>query len=453
MPLFTPNLSGHRSRLVGALADSAPACALTTAAHASAVAEVTGCPVIPIDQLASAEWQPDKPGPEEIAYLQYTSGATGRPSAVMVSHGNLVANIEQLITAFRFEPGASMTISWLPLWHDMGLVLAFGVPILHGDQSVFMDPTAFLMRPARWLRLARSTLDIYTAGPNFAYDYCTRRIADKTSLDLSQVKVFLNGAEPVRPATIANFTQAFGLPPQTHTPAYGLAEAVVFVTSARVDVAPTVHAFDRDALTAGVLRPSAASTSSIELVSLGPPAGQRLEIVDPDGRPCGAGVVGEVWLSGPNIAAGYWGNPQRTTEIFAATLADGTGPWLRTGDLGAWYDGELYLTGRLKDLVIVDGRNHYPQDIEATVETAHPLIRPGRAAAFSVPGTETEQLVVVIEGVATTDEVPGAVRAAVRRDHGLHVQEVVLVAPGTIQRTTSGKLARSATRDWFLVNH
>jgi acyl-CoA synthetase (AMP-forming)/AMP-acid ligase II len=370
----------------------------------------------------------------------------------MVTHGNLVANIEQLITAFRFEPGASMTISWLPLWHDMGLILAFGVPILHGDQSAFIDPAAFLMRPVRWLELARSLLDVYTAGPNFGYDYCTRRITDKTSLDLSQVKVFLNGAEPVRPTTIANFTQAFGLPAHTHTPAYGLAEAVVFVTSARVDAAPTVHAFDRDALTAGVLRPSASSTNPIELVSLGPPAGQRLEIVDPGGRPCGPGVVGEVWLSGPNVAAGYWADPKRSAEVFAATLADGTGPWLRTGDLGAWYDGELYLTGRLKDLVIVDGRNHYPQDIEATVEAAHPRLRPGRAAAFSIPGAETEQLVVVIEATGDTDELARAVRAAVQRAHGLHAR-VELVAPGSIQRTSSGKLARSATRDWFLLSY
>ena len=155
----------------------------------------------------------------------------------MVTHGNLVANIEQLITAFRFEPGRSMTISWLPLWHDMGLMLAFGVPILHGDQSVFIDPAGFPDAPGRWLQLARSTLDVYTAGPNFAYDYCVRRITDKTALDLSQVKVFLNGAEPVRPTTIANFTQAFGVAPETHTPAYGLAEAVVFVTSAQIDAA------------------------------------------------------------------------------------------------------------------------------------------------------------------------------------------------------------------------
>jgi acyl-CoA synthetase (AMP-forming)/AMP-acid ligase II len=177
-------------------------------------------------------------------------------------------------------------------------------------------------------------------------------------------------------------------------------------------------------------------------------------------------VVGEVWLSGPNIAAGYWGDPERTVEVFGAMLADGSGPWLRTGDLGALYDGELYLTGRLKDLVIVDGRNHYPEDIEATVEAAQPHLRPGRVAAFSVPGPETEHLVVVIETTGdtgedqrtggddrTTDDLAGVVRAAVQRDHGLHVHRVQLVLPGTIQRTSSGKLARRATRDWFLLRN
>ncbi len=497
VPLFPPDLSGHRSRIDNALTDSSPACILTTAEHATGI---TDRPVIAIDQLARADtdlipprstmrddtdspapgtavrgdidspraagregagWRLEMPGADEVAYLQYTSGATGRPAAVMVTHGNLVANIEQLITAFRFEPGRSMTISWLPLWHDMGLMLAFGVPILHGDQSVFIDPLAFLMRPARWLQLARSTLDVYTAGPNFAYDYCVRRITHKTALDLSQVKVFLNGAEPVRPTTIANFTQAFGVAPETHTPAYGLAEAVVFVTSAQVDAPPTIHTFNRESLSTGVLRLS--QSNPIELVSVGRSAGQRVVIVDSAGQRCGPGVIGEVWLSGPNVAAGYWGDAERTAEVFGARLADGSGPWLRTGDLGALYDGELYLTGRLKDLVIVDGRNHYPEDIEATVEAAHSHIRAGRVAAFSVPGPETERLVLIIETAGNTgedqrngdapDDLAGAVRAAVQRDHGLHVHRVQLVPPGTIQRTSSGKLARRATRDWFLLRN
>jgi len=164
-------------------------------------------------------------------------------------------------------------------------------------------------------------------------------------------------------------------------------------------------------------------------------------------------VIGEVWLSGPNVAAGYWGDPERTAEVFGARLADGTGPWLRTGDLGALYDGELYLTGRLKDLIIVDGRNHYPEDIEATVEAAHPQLKPGRVVAFSVPGAETEQLVVVIEATGDAEDLAGAVRAAVQRGHGLHVSKVMQVAPGTIQRTSSGKLARRATREWFLLSY
>ncbi|MFI5735428.1 fatty acyl-AMP ligase [Kribbella sp. NPDC051587] len=442
VPLFPPGLSGHQARLDNALADSEPACVLTTGDVA-----VDNFPVVALDNLIDQDREPEPVDGNEIAYLQYTSGATGTPSAVMVTHANLVANIDQLISAFHFRPGRSTTVSWLPLWHDMGLVLAFGVPLLYGDQSSFIDPLAFLMRPARWLELTRSALDVYTAGPNFGYDYCTRRITDKSALDLSQVKVFLNGAEPVRATTVEAFTATFQVPPATHTPAYGLAEATVFVTSANVSEPPTTHAFDREAMSRGRLTPSDAG---LELVSLGTPAGQRLEIVDPTGHPCAPGVIGEIWLQGPNVAAGYWNNPARTADIFGARLADGTGPWLRTGDLGARYAGELYLTGRLKDLVIIDGRNHHPHDIEATVESAHPQLKPGRTVAFSVPGPDTERLVVLIESTNLPD---GAIRAAVQRDHGLTIHQLLEVPPGTIRRTSSAKLARSATRAWFLGNH
>ncbi|TDD61168.1 fatty acyl-AMP ligase [Kribbella antibiotica] len=441
VPLFPPGLSGHRARLDNALAHSRPVCILTTGDVA-----VDNYPVVALDNLGDHDWRPEPIDGNEIAYLQYTSGATGTPSAVMVTHANLVANIDQLITAFHFQPGRSTTVSWLPLWHDMGLVLAFGVPLRYGDQSSFIDPLAFLMRPARWLDLARSALDVYTAGPNFGYDYCTRRITNKAAVDLSQVKVFLNGAEPVRAHTIEAFTNAFQVPPATHTPAYGLAEATVFVTSAAVSRPPTAQAFDREALRIGMLKPS---DRGHELVSLGKPTGQRLEIVDSGGHPCGPGVIGEIWLQGPNVAAGYWNDPARTAKVFGAHLADGTGPWLRTGDLGALYDGELYLTGRLKDLIIIDGRNHHPQDIEATVEAAHPQLKPGRTVAFSVTAPDTEHLVVLIESSNLPE---GAIKAAVQRDHGLHIQHLLEVPRGTIQRTSSGKLARAATRAWYLSN-
>jgi fatty acid CoA ligase FadD32 len=448
VPLFPPDLPGHRARLDGALADSSPACALTTIATLDATNTVD-CPVIAVDQLGPADWQLESIDPDDLAYLQYTSGSTGSPSGVMVSHRNLVANVSQLVEAFAFRPGRSMTVSWLPLFHDMGLILAFGVPILHGDRSAFTDPVAFLMRPARWFELADESLDVYTAGPNFAYDHCTRRISDKTQLDLTRFKAFLNGAEPIRPATITAFTEAFrdcGLAPATHVPAYGLAEAVVFVASAPIDATPTITPFDSDALTTGVLRPASPGT---ELVSCGPPRGQTVAIADPVGNPLPPGLTGEICIAGPNVAQGYWADPARTAETFNATLTDGTGPWLRTGDLGALYDGELYVTGRLKDLIIIDGRNHYPQDLEATIHATHPTLKPGRVAAFSVPSTDSEHLIIVVEHTSP-DDPTDTIRAAIKRHHDLRVHQVLLTHPGTIQKTTSGKLARHPTRTWYL---
>ncbi|WBQ03134.1 fatty acyl-AMP ligase [Kribbella sp. CA-293567] len=451
VPLFAPDLPGHRARLDGALADSSPACVLTSSpADDAADAAVAAGPTIALDQVRPAGWQPEPIDPDDLAYLQYTSGSTGEPSGVMVSHRNLIANVRQLIEAFEFRPGRSMTVSWLPLFHDMGLILTLGVPLLHGDRSVFTDPVAFLMRPARWFQLADGPLDVYTAAPNFAYDYCVQRISAKEDLDLSRFKAFLNGAEPIRPATIAAFTDAFrdcGLDPASHVPAYGLAEAVVFVASALVDTEPTITSFDRDAVTTGVLRPPGAAAT--ELVSCGPPRGQQVVIADPAGNPLPSGHVGEIHLAGPNVARGYWSDPARTTVVFGATLTDGTGPWLRTGDLGALFDGELYVTGRLKDLIIIDGRNHHPQDIEATIHRTHPALRPGRVAAFSVPSHDTEHLIVIVEHT-TSDDPTGSIRAAVNRHHALRVHHVLLTRPGTIHRTSSGKPARHPTRTWYL---
>ncbi|MEV8372734.1 fatty acyl-AMP ligase [Kribbella sp. NPDC056861] len=446
VPLFAPDLPGHRARLDSVLADSAPTCALATTAAVEGIA----CPVIAIDQLAPTDWQLEPIDPDDLAYLQYTSGSTGSPAGVMVSHRNLIANVSQLIEAFAFQPGRSMTVSWLPLFHDMGLILTLGVPILHGDRSAFTDPVAFLMRPARWFQLADESLDVYTAGPNFAYDYCVQRIPKRNGLDLSRFKAFLNGAEPIRPATITAFTEAFrgcGLDPASHVPAYGLAEAVVFVASAIIDTEPTITPFDRQALTTGVLRPPTGPTT--ELVSCGPPRGQHVVIADPTGTPLPPGHIGEICIAGPNVTRGYWSDPARTSEVFAATLTDGSGPWLRTGDLGALYDGELYVTGRLKDLIIVDGRNHHPQDIEATIHESHPALRPNRVAVFSVPSPDSEHLIVIVEHT-TPDDPTDTIRAAVTRHHDLHVHHVLLARPGTIHRTSSGKPARSSTRDWYL---
>ncbi|MEV6417734.1 fatty acyl-AMP ligase [Kribbella sp. NPDC051718] len=435
VPLFPPDLPGHRQRLDGVLADCSPVCGLTTRAALEA-SDGLGLRLIAMDQLEPAEWELEAIDPEELAYLQYTSGSTGAPAGVMVSHANLVANIGQLIEAFEFRPGRSMTVSWLPLFHDMGLMLAFGVPILHGDRSAFTDPVAFLMRPARWFQLADEGLDVYTAAPNFAYDHCVQRIADKSQLDLTRYKAFLNGAEPIRPATLTAFTEAFrdhGFDPTAHVPAYGLAEAVVFVASAPIDAEPTINTFDRT-----------------DVVSCGPPRGQTVVIADQTGNPLEPGQIGEICIAGPNVALGYWSDPTKTKETFNATLTDGTGPWLRTGDLGTLYAGELYITGRRKDLIIIDGRNHHPQDLEATIHQTHPALKPGRVAAFSIPADDSEHLIVVVEHT-TPDDPTDTIRAAVKRHHDLRVHAVVLAPRGTIHKTSSGKLARHPTRAWYLT--
>ncbi|MGW5685020.1 fatty acyl-AMP ligase [Nonomuraea sp. NPDC003754] len=451
VPLFSPDLPGHAERLALAYADADPVVVLTTSATpadrlppAKAVIAVDT-----VSDLLADEWEDEPIGPGDLAYLQYTSGSTRTPAGVEISHGNLGANAAQLWEAFGARPRTSVAALWLPLFHDMGLIAIIACPIVGGNQAVFMDPVAFVMKPTRWMRLLSGHADVYTGGPNFAYEYTAARAsdpADLDGLDLSGVRVMLNGAEPVRPATVSRFTSVFapyGLRPEAHTPGYGLAEATVFVTAGSIDAPPLVTDFDRDALAEGRAVPydgdggvGVAST----LVSCGKPTGQRVRIDSP-----GDGRVGEILVQGPNVARAYWRDPERTAEVFA----DG---WLRTGDLGVIHEGELYVTGRVKDLVIVDGRNHYPQDIEATAQDASDGVRKGHVAAFAVPGAETERLVVVAERsrAGRTDEsVVREVRAAISRGHEV-AAEVVLVAAGAVPRTSSGKIARRACRQAYL---
>jgi fatty acid CoA ligase FadD32 len=482
VPLFSPDRPGHRARLTRALNDSEPCVVLTTTAalpHVEALFpdEAVHCAHHPlrfpvtiavdeVDETLAGRWRPESIEGTDIAYLQYTSGSTGQPTGVVVTHANLTANVAQFWAAFRATPGKAVTVSWLPLFHDMGLVLTVLLPLMCGDSALFMDPVAFLMRPVRWLELASASEDIYTAGPNFAYDYCAKRVAeaDKQALDLSRLRGCINAAEPIRPTTITRFNEAFascGLRPEVHTPAYGLAEATAFVAAGALDVAPLVTAFDTDALALGWAKPCAESgTRALGLVACGKPEGQRVLIVDPQTRRRRApGEIGEIWVSGPNVAGAYWRSPERSAEVFGATPAgDGpgepsAGSWLRTGDLGVLHEGRLYVTGRRKDLIIIDGRNHYPQDIEGTVHATHPTIRLGKVAAFSVPGDDTERVVVVVEGrtdATGAQEVARSVRKAVKTRHDLRVHEVVLAQSGAIQRTSSGKLARRATRQNYL---
>jgi acyl-CoA synthetase (AMP-forming)/AMP-acid ligase II len=453
VPLFAPNLPGHAGRLAATLTDCAPQVALTTAELIGEVARFLGtleseATVVAVDALPPAgagehEWH--RPAPDELAYLQYTSGSTRSPAGVMLTHHNVLANARQCCTAYGAETGTTSTVSWLPLFHDMGLILGIGAPMSGGLASVLMDPLAFLERPARWLRALSASPGAISAAPNFAYAYSASRVTEdeKSYLELSRVVSLINGSEPVLPATLAKFQDAFGgcgLRPEVHRASYGLAEATVLVSVTDAGTPPRQVTFDRDELAGGFAVPAGAGTT---LISCGRPVDQRIRLVDPaTGAPVADGEVGEIRVSGPNVGQGYWGRPE------APAFGDG---WLATGDLGVRFEGELYMTGRLKDLVIVDGRNHYPQDIEQTVE-ACPAVRPHSAAAFAIPHEEGEVAVVVLEQAKNTDAdvAVGALRAAVSAEHGLRLHDVVVLAPGEVPRTSSGKISRARCRESYL---
>lgn len=465
VPLFAPGLPGHAGRLAAALADCGPRVVLTTAGERDAVTRfLADSPVDPA-VLAVDAAPPVTPGtrawpepdPDAPAYLQYTSGSTRSPAGVVLTHRNVLANARQACAAYGAESGTTSTVSWLPLFHDMGLILGIGAPVTGGLASVLMDPLAFLERPARWLRALSASPGAISAAPNFAYAYCASRVseADKVYLELSRVVSLINGSEPVLPATIAKFHDAFaecGLRPEVHRSSYGLAEATVLVSVTDAGKPPRQVTFDRDRLAAGYAEPATPGATATTLVSCGRPVGQQVRIADPvTGAPAEPGEVGEIRVSGPNVGRGYWGRAEASVATFGLPpLEPGTGEgWLATGDLGVLFDGELFVTGRLKDLVVVDGRNHYPQDIEQTVEE-HPAVRPHSAAAFAIDSGDGEAAVVVLERAKYTEAdiaaATAALRAAVSAGHGLRLHDVVFLAPGEVPRTSSGKISRARCR-------
>ncbi|MFG2576195.1 fatty acyl-AMP ligase [Streptomyces sp. NPDC048481] len=520
VPLYPPGLPGHDGRLTAVLADAAPAVVVTTGGALEEVREFcagAAVTVVAADQVpdtAAAGVRPVPPGAADVAYVQYTSGSTRTPAGVEITHANVVANARQALSAYGADERPVTCVGWLPLYHDMGLVLSVAAPVVRGALSVLMDPAAFLHEPARWLRLLTAHPHAVSAAPNFAYDYCVSAVTDaqKADLRLDRVAALINGSEPVRPGTADAFQAAFaaqGLAPQTHCPSYGLAEATVFVSAARPWEPLRRFALDRDALAAGKALPARpGDPASVQLAGCGAPAGQQVAIADPVScTSLPEGEVGEIWVRGPNVGRGYRNQDGLSRRVFGARFADpaddalpsgpvnGTttaadtgqvlagaadgavtgagddaagrfvigdggeaGGWLRTGDLGTVLDGQLVVTGRLKDLIVVDGRNHYPQDVEATAHEAHPAVRRDRLAAFAVPGAGGERAVVVAEHVRTTDlaDIDTAalvreIRAAVSARHGLRLAEVVLVPPGTVPRTSSGKVSRALTRERYLA--
>ncbi|MCA2321724.1 AMP-binding protein [Mycobacterium intracellulare] len=474
VPLMVPQPGTHDERVSAVLADTGPAVVLTTSTAAAAVDEYLQRPhgatpaVIEVDSLSLDD--PNPPGirvsdAPSIAYLQYTSGSTRLPAGVMVSHRNLHVNFQQLMAAYfpdfnGVAPRDSVCVSWLPFYHDMGLMQGVIAPILGGYPGVLTSPVAFLQRPARWIQAMAQAVPVFSAAPNFAFELAARKSkdADLAGLDLGNIISIVSGAERIHPATLDRFCKRFApynFREDMMQPSYGLAEATVYVASRAQAGAPKVVHFDPEKLAEGNAQPSSTRTGS-PLLSYGVPQSPTVRIVDPDtGTQCPHGTVGEIWVHGDNVADGYWQKPEETQRTFGAVLADpspGTpeGPWLRTGDLGFLCDGELFIVGRMKDLLIVYGRNHYPEDIESTVQA----ITGGRVAAISVPVDETEKLVTIIElknrgesgehGQRGLDALKNDVTAAISDSHGLNVADLVLVAPGSIPTTTSGKIRRAA---------
>ncbi len=470
VPALPPRRRGVDPRLRAICRDARPRVALTTPdqlpALESAAAEIpelsAACRMAPAPE-GDADWQRPEPRPEALAFLQYTSGSTSSPKGVMVSHSNLLHN-EELIRHTFAQSSGSVVLGWLPLYHDMGLIGTLLQPVYTGAVCYLMTPGAFLQRPARWLEAISRYRATTSGGPNFAYELCVRKVgaAQREGLDLSSWQVAFNGAEPVRAGTLRRFAAAFascGFRASAFRPCYGLAEATLLVSGRHQEGEPRMHAFDAEALERHEAADAGDPARSRDLVSCGATV-QTVVAVDPEsGVPSPPGRVGEIWVGGPSVAQGYWERPEETVATFGACLADGTGPFLRTGDLGFVFEGELFLTGRLKDLIILRGRNHYPQDLELTAESSHAGLRAGGAAAFAVDLAGEERLVIVheverhacagMEG-KKTEEIAAAVRRGVAEEHEVSVAEVVLIRPETLPRTSSGKVQRHVCRDLYL---
>jgi len=473
VPAYPPKLNRSQLRLQSIIEDSRAKLVLSTSAILAGVERVIGdAPYakdlrwMATDDIAieaGDKWREPAVNGETLAMLQYTSGSTAAPKGVMVSHRNLLSN-EALIQRLVGHSPDWTFMGWLPLYHDMGLIGIMLGSLFAGGRCVLMSPAAFLQKPLRWLQAISKYQVALSGAPNFAYDLCSRKIGpeERSQLDLSSWKIAFNGSEPISHETLARFAATFaecGFRREAFYPCYGLAEGTLMVSGGQADAVPVVTRFQTAALECNRAVP----------VEVGEPGGRplvgcgdnltdpRIAIVHPQTlTECANGEIGEVWVAGSSVAQGYWRRAEETARTFRAYLArTGEGPFLRTGDLGFILKGELFITGRLKDLIIIDGQNHYPQDIELTVAKSHPAIRPGCCAAVSIDQGGREQLVVVAEldrqhRNADQDRIIRAVRQAVAEEHDLRVGDVWLVEPGGVPKTSSGKIQRHACRANYL---
>ena len=484
VPAYPPQPS-HASRtlprLLSIVADADVAIVLANATVVDAAArmmrEAPGLGSIPwlasdtlSDDHATA-WREVATDPDDLAFLQYTSGSTASPRGVMVSHANLLHNLAYASHAADRDR-STRSVSWLPVIHDMGLIEGVLGPVFGGYAAYLMAPASFLHRPIRWLRAITRYRASTSGGPNFAYDLCVRKITDaqRAELDLGSWRAAYNGAEPIRAETLEAFHARFkdvGFRWRSFYPVYGLAESTLLVSTGGRDSEPVIHDVSSDALARGRLKLARARSGAHTrpLVSSGPVSfGSRALIVDPATRQqCSDGRIGEIWVESPSVARGYWRRESETREIFHARLASGEGPFLRTGDLGVLHQGELFVAGRLKDVLIVRGFKHYPQDLEHTAERQHAAIRPGCSAVFSIDVEDGEAVVLALEvdrrqapqlddpteSAAFLASLVDRVRAGIVDHHGIQLAAVSVLSHGAVPKTSSGKLRRRACRDAF----
>lgn len=496
VPLFDPDEPGHTDRLHAVLSDCRPSAILTSSESAAGVRNFfRALPAAERPRIIAVDAVPDTLGDtwvnpdirvDDIAYLQYTSGSTRAPAGVEITHRAVTTNVLQMADGMGLGP-ESRGVTWLPLFHDMGLLTVI-LPTIGGKFITIMSPSAFVRRPSRWINELAAMADhapTFAAAPNFAFEHAALRGRPKEgeTLDLSNVIGLINGSEPVRVSSMKMFNDAFapyGLPKSAIKPSYGMAEATLFVSGPKPEDEAKVVYVDRAELNAGrVVRVDAVTPGAVPQVSCGYVARNlAAAIVDPaTAEELADEHVGEIWLHGDNIGIGYWGRAEETAATFQAVItkrqpqlshAEGLSEdahWMRTGDLGVYIDGELYVTGRYKDLIIVNGRNHYPQDVEYTAQESTSTVRPGFVAAFDVPANrmagaladadDSEQLVIVAErapgaGKADPEPIMEAIRTAVAARHGVAPREIVLVRMGSIPRTSSGKIARRACKQAYL---
>src|SRR5579875_1503293 len=474
VPAYPPRKSRGLVRLSAIAEDCKPSAVLTTrgllenvrewAYRASPDRELSTFAIDEIDCANNlAGFHATEPDPDSVAFLQYTSGSTAAPKGVMVTHRALMANEEIIRQAFR-QSETSVVVSWLPMYHDMGLIGGILQPLYVGATCVLMSPMAFLDRPRRWLEAIDRYRGTTSGGPNFAYELCVRRIppAERSGLDLSSWTVAFNGSEPVRAETIERFANAFaqcGFRKSALYPCYGLAEATLFVTGGVPEAGAHFKNVNARELTLGrIARDDSADAKALVACGrIGPD--HALMIVNPETREeCGRHEVGEIWTAGPSVGAGYWNRGEETEQVFHARLAseERSAPWLRTGDLGFFDGDELFVTGRLKDLIIARGRNLYPQDLEYVTERAHASLKPGSGAAFSIT-VEGDENVVIVQEVERrpadfdADTVAQQIRSTIAEEHEIRVHEIVFVRVGTVPKTSSGKVQRYACKKQYLA--